>query len=68
MRRPTQEDENQLFEPTAIALNESTTLPFVIPTEAQRSGGTCCSLNQHRISMGRSGLTPSLLRQNQVAP
>jgi hypothetical protein len=29
----------------------STTLPFVIPTEAQRSGGICSSLNQHPIRM-----------------
>jgi hypothetical protein len=30
----------------ATALQGSVTLPFVIPTGAKRSGGTCCSLHQ----------------------
>jgi hypothetical protein len=36
--------------------DRSSALPFVIPTEAKRSGGICSSLNRYLISGGSSAL------------
>jgi hypothetical protein len=53
--RPTQGDENALC--PATALHGSFGLPFVIPTEAKRSGGICSSadLSWKCFSTERSG-------------
>ena len=39
------------FTQSAAGSDRSAALPFVIPTEAQRSGGICSSLNQQPIRM-----------------